>query len=66
MTDREALEAKLIELKTEHRSLDDAITRMGEQVPIDQLLVQRLKKRKLQLKDAITHLQAQLVPDIIA
>ena len=66
MTDRDALEFKLIELKTEHRSLDDAITRMGEQVPIDQLLVQRLKKRKLQLKDAITHLQAQLVPDIIA
>ena len=66
MTDRDALEFKLIELKTEHRSLDDAITRMGEQVPIDQLLVQRLKKRKLQLKDAISRLQAQLVPDIIA
>ena len=66
MTDRDALEFKLIELKAEHRRLDDAITRMGEQVPIDQLLVQRLKKRKLQLKDAITHLQAQLVPDIIA
>ena len=66
MTNRDALEFKLIELKAEHRRLDDAITRMGEQVPIDQLLVQRLKKRKLQLKDAITHLQAQLVPDIIA
>ena len=66
MTDRDALEAKLIELKTEHRDLDDIIARMGKQVPFDQLLVQRLKKRKLQLKDAITRLQAQLVPDIIA
>ena len=66
MTDRDVLEAKLIKLKTEHRSLDNAIARMGEQVPFDQLLVQRLKKRKLQLKDAITRLQAQLVPDIIA
>ena len=66
MTDRDALEAKLIELKTEHRDLDDAIARMGKQVPFDQLQMQRLKKRKLQLKDAISRLQAQLVPDIIA
>ena len=66
MTDRDALEAKLIELKTEHRDLDDIIARMGKQVPFDQLLMQRLKKRKLQLKDAISRLQAQLVPDIIA
>ena len=66
MTDRDALEAKLIELKTEHRDLDDVIARMGKQVPFNQLLMQRLKKRKLQLKDAISRLQAQLVPDIIA
>ena len=66
MTDRDALEAKLIELKTEHRDLDEVIARMGKQVPFNQLLMQRLKKRKLQLKDAISRLQAQLVPDIIA
>ncbi|MDG2205277.1 MAG: YdcH family protein [Alphaproteobacteria bacterium] len=66
MSDRDALEAKLIELKTEHRDLDDVIARMGKQIPFDQLLMQRLKKRKLQLKDAISRLQAQLVPDIIA
>ena len=66
MTDRDALEARLIELKTEHRDLDDVIARMGKQVPFDQLLMQRLKKRKLQLKDTISRLQAQLVPDIIA
>ena len=66
MTDRDALEAKLIELKTEHRDLDDVIDLLGKQVPFDQLLMQRLKKRKLQLKDTINRLQAQLVPDIIA
>ena len=66
MGDRDALEAKLIELKTEHRDLDDVIDRMGKQVPFDQLQMQRLKKRKLQLKDAISRLQARLVPDIIA
>ena len=66
MTDRDALEAKLIELKTEHRDLDEVIARMCKQVPFYQLLMQRLKKRKLQLKDAINRVQAQLVPDIIA
>ena len=66
MTDRDALGAKLIELKTEHRDLDEVINRMGKQVPFDQLQMQRLKKRKLQLKDAIIRLEAQLVPDIIA
>ena len=66
MTDRDALKARLIELKTEHRDLDDVIARMGTQIPFDQLLMQRLKKRKLQLKDAINRVQAQLVPDIIA
>ena len=66
MTDRDALGAKLIELKTEHQDLDEVINRMGNQVSFDQLLMQRLKKRKLQLKDAISRLQTQLVPDIIA
>ncbi len=66
MTNRDVLEAKLIELKTEHRDLDDIITHLGKEVPFDQLQMQRLKKRKLQLKDSINHLQAQLVPDIIA
>lgn len=66
MTDRKALEAKLIELKTEHRGLDDVIARMAGQYRHDQLQLQRLKKRKLQLKDLISRLEAQLVPDIIA
>ena len=66
MNDRTALESKLVELKTEHRDLDDVIARLGEEVPFDQLQVQRLKKRKLQLKDQISRLEGQLLPDIIA
>lgn len=66
MDERTALEAKLIELKTEHRDLDDVIARLSEQLPFDQLQVQRLKKRKLQIKDQISRVEARLVPDIIA
>ena len=66
MDERAALEAKLVELRTEHRDLDDVIARVSEQFPYDQLQVQRLKKRKLQLKDLISSLEARLVPDIIA
>ena len=66
MNDRKALERKLIDLQTEHRDLDDVIARLSEQLPYDQLQVQRLKKRKLQLKDQIASLESQLLPDIIA
>ena len=57
---------KLEELRTEHRDLDDVIARVTEEAPFDQLRVQRLKKRKLMLKDQIFMLQRQLVPDIPA
>lgn len=59
-------ERRLIELKTEHRDLDEVIHRLMLSALHDQLQLQRLKKRKLQLKDAITRLEARLVPDIIA
>jgi hypothetical protein len=64
--DTEALRAKLTALKTEHRGLDDVIARLGERGPVDQLELQRLKKRKLQLKDRITKIESELLPDIIA
>ena len=51
---REILKRKLEELRTEHRDLDDVIARVTEEAPFDQLRVQRLKKRKLMLKDQIT------------
>lgn len=66
MSESKGLAAKLVELKTEHRDLDDIIAQLAEQGPFDQLQVQRLKKRKLQLKDQIRALETQLLPDIIA
>jgi hypothetical protein len=64
--EQEALQRKLVELKTEHRDLDDVIARLAERQPYDQLQLQRLKKRKLQLKDAILQIESKLLPDIIA
>lgn len=64
--DVEALRAKLAALKIEHRELDDVIARLAERTPVDQLELQRLKKRKLLLKDQITKIESELLPDIIA
>lgn len=57
---------RLAELKTEHRDLDDVIARMVGDPQIDQLMMQRMKKRKLALKDLIAKYENDLVPDIIA
>lgn len=62
----EALKAKLAALKSEHRDLDDVIARITEHRPFDQLQIQRLKKRKLMLKDQISKIESELLPDIIA
>lgn len=64
--DREELQRQLEELISEHRDLDDVIARITEEAPFDQLQVQRLKKRKLQLKDQIAKVESLLLPDIIA
>ena len=66
MDNLEELRAKLLQLTEEHRDLDNAIAALVERTPFDQLQVQRLKKRKLQLKDMITKLEDLLYPDIIA
>ena len=63
---REELRRRLRELQSEHRDLDDVIARIAEQAPFDQLQIQRLKKRKLVLKDEISRLEDLLLPDIIA
>jgi hypothetical protein len=60
------LRRRLEELRTEHRDLDDVIARLIEKAPYDQLQLQRLKKRKLGLKDMITRIEDELQPDIIA
>lgn len=62
----EDVRRQLAELKTEHRDLDDVISRVSEGLPFDQLRLQRLKKRKLSLKDEISRLENLLIPDIIA
>ena len=57
---------QLHQLESEHRDLDDVIERLGDDKPFDQLKLQRLKKRKLGLKDEITKLRSRILPDIIA
>jgi hypothetical protein len=66
MSEEDVLRRKLDELKTEHRDLDDVIARIAETRPFDQLQIQRLKKRKLMLKDQISKIESELLPDIIA
>ena len=66
MSEQEALRQKLAELELEHRDLDDVIARLTERAPYDQLQLQRLKKRKLTLKDQVSKVEAELLPDIIA
>ena len=57
---------KLDVLRQEHRDLDDVIQRLADDPRGDQLQLQRLKKRKLGLKDQILRLESELLPDIIA
>ena len=66
LTDRDSLLRKLHELRSEHRDLDDVIARAAELAPFDQLQLRRLKKRKLALKDQISKIESELLPDIIA
>ena len=66
MNEEEALRAKLVELTQEHRDLDAAISALTGGGEFDQIQVQRLKKRKLMLKDLINRIESQLLPDIIA
>jgi hypothetical protein len=63
--DRSTLQ-ELATLKRRHRELDEEIQALVESVAIDQLLLKRLKKRKLMLKDQITKIEDSLLPDIIA
>lgn len=61
--EKTGLQAQLVELRTEHRDLDDAIARI-EAMPVDdELAIRRLKKHKLLLKDRIAALERQLDPD---
>ncbi|MGI9406547.1 MAG: YdcH family protein [Hyphomicrobiaceae bacterium] len=63
---RSELYDRLIALRTEHRNLDVSIQEHEASDSSDQLQISRLKRRKLQLKDEITKLEASVLPDIIA
>lgn len=62
----EVLRVELEVFRREHRDLDDAIHALVERGTEDQLTLQRLKKRKLRLKDLIAQIEDRLTPDIIA
>ncbi len=64
--DCQDIKIQLLELQQEHRDLDQVILLLIENPPADELLVRRLKKRKLAIKDRILALEASLVPDIPA
>jgi hypothetical protein len=61
-----SIQSQLHELQVEHRDLDLVISHLIDNPPPDDLLIRRLKKRKLLLKDRILQLEAMLVPDIPA
>ncbi len=64
--DKELLREKLEELTIEHRDLDEALDRLAEEPLHDMLKIQRMKKRKLVLKDMIMKIESMLIDDIIA
>ena len=66
LENNEVLQIQLAVFKSEHRDLDDAISALVEKGTADQLTLQRLKKKKLALKDKISRLEDRLTPDIIA
>ena len=62
----DVLQVELEVFKQEHRDLDEAITALIEKGTADRLTIQRLKKKKLNLKDIIARIEDRLTPDIIA
>lgn len=63
---QEEIVRSLMELRMEHRDLDDAIIALAKEDYVDQLQLKRLKKRKLSIKDAIQKLESKLIPDVDA
>lgn len=64
--EEQAIRRELAELQQEHSDLDAAISALQTSPHLDNIRIQRLKKRKLSLKDRITSLSDRLLPDIIA
>lgn len=66
MTSEDILRVKLELLRREHRDLDEAVAALESNRHPDQLMLRRLKKQKLQIKDEIRRIEDSLIPDIIA
>ncbi len=64
--DIKSIQRLILELQTEHRDLDEVVNALNQNVDVDQLLLRRMKKRKLQLKDQIARLKSKLIPDLDA
>ncbi|MGH1417251.1 MAG: YdcH family protein [Hyphomicrobiaceae bacterium] len=63
--DRE-LREELLQLRSQHRAIDEKILELESIGALDQLTIKRLKKQKLQLKDRINSIEIRMTPDIIA
>ena len=64
--DQNKIKAKINELRKLHSELDIEISKIFKVIPVDQLMLQRIKKKKLKLKDEISKLSSNVLPDIIA
>ncbi len=64
--EHKTVERRLYDLEVEHRDLDEVVARLAGSGQVDELLIKRLKKRKLQLKDQIAKLKSALIPDLDA
>ena len=60
------IKAKINELSKLHSELDIEISKIVKVIPVDQVMLQRIKKKKLKLKDEISKLSSHILPDIIA
>ena len=65
-TEQSNLNERLEALRLEHRDLDEAILRLNQDPAMNQLTLQRMKRRKLMLKDMIHRLESALIPDLDA
>ena len=65
-TEEKSVQRRIHELQIEHRDLDEVVSRLSAEINVDQLMMRRLKLRKLRLKDQISRLKSELIPDLDA
>ena len=65
-TEDKSIQRRIYELQIEHRDLDEVVNRLSGEFDVDQLMIRRLKLRKLRLKDQISRLKSELIPNLDA